>query len=1452
MFSKSLKRWLMQRFQRPERAGGTGRRKPRQLVLERLEERLAPVVGATAIPDPIVAPSAYDGVVEIVGPKNAIGSGSLLYDGMHILTAAHVVSAPDKTTERSNGQVDSGTFKVYFFLTSSIGSGIEFDVPSSAVTIAPGFDGSAADGNDLAILQLPSAAPAGAQHYDLYRGANDFGPSSPNFTLVGYGLTGTGTSGATSMPGDVYNDKREGQNHFDTTDASGKILNFDFDDGTAANNHLGDLGLGASEAMMASGDSGGPDLVGNQIVGVHSYTTVQQPDCGFGTIGSSVRVSQYAGWIDGIINNSSYDLMLDMTKEPGSSDGMQDTVRADRNGSNLELLVNGQVVYSYDVSHVKSLTITGSKDQDAITVTSDLDIQVTVTGIATQEWTYLDGTPLPPGAMPDPQNAGSNPWGDAPTYKGDPIMQIDVNQNTLTVEDDTPSDSLEVSRQQVAFASETIQYTGMSSLAVETDADTSILSANLTTFAFQIESTPSGGLTLDAGSSAAVTVGDVHSGLDSIGALTVNGGAGTTLSLDDEADQNQTAFVLFQGGGEQLTTFGHSPSFDVTGSDVTFTDQWTVKDQTVVSGQRPSVQDTMTGTSIAHIQYAAIDRLTITGATRQAVVVQGVTLDVGSTGNVFNVEGTSAAVVLNAGAGQDTVHVGAAAQLLQNVGSVTVNGGGNTTLDLNDQNNAPVHLSPSQARNSGFGLNIATNPQYTVTDHVVTRTDEVIATDAITGALVYDIPVTTTVTYSNVTGVVINGGASDDVFTVQSTHANIPVSIYASGGSNTVTVDHTDAQGNKTLGDDVHVFGDTSSSANHTTLYIDDHANPSTPYVITAAGQTIIGDPITISYSGVQAVTLAGAISGSYDIEGVPAGTTFTLNPGSGTNTFNPAALAQPPAGLTLNAAGSDLVLDDSASTADSTYTITATTVQVNDLPPISYSGAHSLSVLGGSGNDTFIVEGLSSATPVTLTAGNGSSNFTVVMGNLLGPVTLQGSTGATQVTVEAPAGSNVLTLSPTQLTGAGEMINFALGSTLTGLKIDGSAGSNQLVTQGAPPGPLTLTNVVVATTTSASASAATPLLGQLVTFTASVSTAIAVAGQPSGSVTFEDGSTVLGTAPLVNGQAAWTTSGLAVGAHTITAVYGGAAGFLSSDSSASLTVLPPASLSGLVFEDFNDDGQVDFGEQSISGVTITLTGTDDLGQGVNLSQKTDSAGTYLFGNLRPGQYTLSETQPAGYVQGIDSVGTADGSLAATDQFFVQLAQGVNGINYNYGEQPPAGAAVQRGQTAGIGFWHNKNGQALIQALNGDTGTQLGDWLAATLPSIYGAQAGSSNLSGTSNAAVASLFQQDFLQQGPKLDAQVLATALAVYVTNASLDPNRVAAQYGFTVSGDGVGAATVNVGSSGAAFGVANNTTLTVLDLLLATNAQAVNGVLYDGNTARRSQANSVCDAVNQAGAIS
>jgi hypothetical protein len=94
------------------------------------------------------------------------------------------------------------------------------------------------------------------------------------------------------------------------------------------------------------------------------------------------------------------------------------------------------------------------------------------------------------------------------------------------------------------------------------------------------------------------------------------------------------------------------------------------------------------------------------------------------------------------------------------------------------------------------------------------------------------------------------------------------------------------------------------------------------------------------------------------------------------------------------------------------------------------------------------------------------------------------------------------------------------------------------------------LSAAVAATNTLLSPNIETAVYGQAVTFTATVT---AAKGSPTGTVSFEDGSTLLGIA-TVNASthhAALTTSILPIGTHTVTAVYSGAKNFSGSTSSA-------------------------------------------------------------------------------------------------------------------------------------------------------------------------------------------------------------------------------------------------------------------------------------------------------------
>ncbi len=301
------------------------------------------------------------------------------------------------------------------------------------------------------------------------------------------------------------------------------------------------------------------------------------------------------------------------------------------------------------------------------------------------------------------------------------------------------------------------------------------------------------------------------------------------------------------------------------------------------------------------------------------------------------------------------------------------------------------------------------------------------------------------------------------------------------------------------------------------------------------------------------------------------------------------------------------------------------------------------------------------------------------------------------------------------------------------------------------------------------------------------------------------------------------------------------------------------SSLSGVVFQDFNNDGEIDANEHAIENATLTLTGLNDRGETVDDTQQTDAWGLYLFENLRPGTYTITETQPAGYEDGLEVLGYGNvgGTTPVNDTYVgIPLPGSVNATGYNFAELL-IGGEVTSGQTATIGFWQNRNGQELLNALPGET--NLSTWLATEFPNMYGASAGASNLTGMSNALVASYYRDTLFKakkqkgSGPaKVGAQVMATAFAVYVTNRGLAGD-TAADYGFLVSDNGLGIATFDVAEYSDAFleEGETNTILTILRILQETNERTVDGVLYDLDAILRTLANEVYSMINEAGDI-
>lgn len=111
-------------------------------------------------------------------------------------------------------------------------------------------------------------------------------------------------------------------------------------------------------------------------------------------------------------------------------------------------------------------------------------------------------------------------------------------------------------------------------------------------------------------------------------------------------------------------------------------------------------------------------------------------------------------------------------------------------------------------------------------------------------------------------------------------------------------------------------------------------------------------------------------------------------------------------------------------------------------------------------------------------------------------------------------------------------------------------------------PAKLSLTGTGVGqpgTTTTIASSANPTVYGQAATLSSTV-TSLSGSGTPTGSITFDDGTSSVGSASLSNGQAALTLSSLGVGSHSLTAVYSGDANFLGSTSAPLSQVVNQAS----------------------------------------------------------------------------------------------------------------------------------------------------------------------------------------------------------------------------------------------------------------------------------------------------
>ena len=464
-------------------------------------------------------------------------------------------------------------------------------------------------------------------------------------------------------------------------------------------------------------------------------------------------------------------------------------------------------------------------------------------------------------------------------------------------------------------------------------------------------------------------------------------------------------------------------------------------------------------------------------------------------------------------------------------GTVTITGGtGTCTIDANQAGNTN-YIAATQVQTSATAAKTTPTVSWSATPPASAAYNSqftVVATSNSTGAITY----TTSGGCSNIAGVV--------TMTSGTTACMVSASAAADANYTAGSVGPTSV---------------TASLASQATLTVN-ATSPvayNTQQTLTTAGGSGTG-AVSYSVGGSTACTVSGA--------------TLSISGGTGT------------CAVTATKAGDANYQSITSAAATLTVQLAAQVIAFSPPSPVTYG-----------------------ATPITLSATGGASGNQVTFSLVSGPATLSGSiltvfgigtitinanqTGnanyaaATQVTQSIVVNQAALTVAANNatkiygtanpsftggVTGAVNGDSFA-ESFSTSATINSNAG-NYAIVPGATGTNLadysmtiqdgTLTILQAPTTISLSASNASINPGQGVTLTAQV--ASTTTGTPTGSVSFYDGTALLGTATLSGGTTSFTSNTLSGGTtHQLTAVYGGDSNFTSSSTPGSTSIVVAA-----------------------------------------------------------------------------------------------------------------------------------------------------------------------------------------------------------------------------------------------------------------------------------------------------
>ncbi|HET8922787.1 MAG TPA: Ig-like domain repeat protein [Candidatus Acidoferrum sp.] len=471
---------------------------------------------------------------------------------------------------------------------------------------------------------------------------------------------------------------------------------------------------------------------------------------------------------------------------------------------------------------------------------------------------------------------------------------------------------------------------------------------------------------------------------------------------------------------------------------------------------------------------------------------------------------------------------------------------------------------------------------------------------------------------------------------------------------------------------------------------------------------------ITAAYNGDASTTASTSSVLSQTINPAATTTTFTANP-------NPSVFNQWISFVVTVAPATGGTPTGTVTLMDGINTLSTATLSTG-VGRISYSG-----LAPGTHSITAVYSGDANFTASTSAAQNVTVNqasTTTSVSSSLNPATY-GQALTFTASVQAPQGINpfgtVTFMDGSTTLGSASLSNGSAQLILSGLaagshSITAAYGGNTYLT-GSASATLSESVSTASSVTTVSSSANPATFSQAVVLSASIQGAFG--GNATGTVTFLDGATALGTAPVSGNAAQLSVSSLAVGSHSITAKYNGDANVAGSTSAALTQTVSQAGTTTTVTSGANPavfEQSVTFSVRIQSSSNGTPTGT------VTLMDGSGSLGSTALPANGVAQFAISSLVPGAHAISASYSGDANfgGSTSAA------LSQVVNGAStttaVSSSTNPSTfGQGVTLSATIQTAFGGNPTGT--ITFLDGTTS------LGTTTVSSNGAQLSLSSLS---------------------------------------------------------------------------------------------------------------------------